>query len=52
MEIGTLIVDLISNVGFPIAVTFYLLYRFENKIDTLTSNLVKLTDIVSKHYEW
>jgi hypothetical protein len=33
---GEMIVNLIGNVGFPIAVAVYLLVRVETKIDGLT----------------
>lgn len=36
-------VGAISNVGFPIAITIYLLYRFEKKLDTLTKGINELT---------
>jgi len=31
--------DFIGNVGFPIAVTFYVLFRLEQKIDKLISTI-------------
>ncbi|MEK5071725.1 MULTISPECIES: YvrJ family protein [unclassified Sporosarcina] len=38
---------MISNLGFPIAVTVYLLIRFEKKIETLEIALNKLTNVLS-----
>ena len=36
----------ISNVGFPIGITIYLLYRFEKKLDTLTKSINELTKVL------
>ncbi|MBR7554935.1 YvrJ family protein [Allobacillus sp. GCM10007491] len=36
------VIDLIGNIGFPIVITFYLLFRFERKIDELTETIAKL----------
>mgnify|MGYP001498712715 CR=1 FL=1 len=36
------LVSLISTVGFPIAVSIYLLIRFENKIDLLVKSIEDL----------
>ncbi|MGD9676783.1 MAG: YvrJ family protein [Vulcanibacillus sp.] len=33
----------VGNVGFPIVITIYLLYRFEKKLDTLTKGINELT---------
>lgn len=35
-------VKIISNLGFPIAITFYLLTRFEKKIDRLSEAVDRL----------
>lgn len=35
-------VSLIGNVGFPIAVSIYLLIRIEGKLDSLTSSITSL----------
>lgn len=40
-------IKMISNLGFPIAVTVYLLIRFEKKIETLEIALNKLTNVLS-----
>ena len=37
----------ISNLGFPIAVSVYLLVRFEKKLETLELAIKKLTDVLS-----
>ncbi|KKB34146.1 YvrJ family protein [Bacillus thermotolerans] len=34
--------NMISDVGFPILVTFYLLYRIETKIDQLSQSIKDL----------
>ena len=41
-------VAVIGNLGFPIAVTVYLLIRFEKKIETLELAINKLTQVLSK----
>ncbi|WP_075050788.1 YvrJ family protein [Bacillus testis] len=35
-------ISLISDVGFPIVVTLYLLYRIENKLNTLNDTMQNL----------
>lgn len=42
-------VDLLQNLGFPIAVTFYLLMRIEAKLEQLTSSIVHLNQTLQ---EW
>ncbi len=41
------LVSLISTVGFPIAVSIYLLIRFENKIDLLVKSVEDLKEDIS-----
>ncbi|MBD8501117.1 YvrJ family protein [Paenibacillus arenosi] len=41
----------ISQVGFPIVLTGYLLLRFEKKLDILTETIKDLSDVVSAHKE-
>ncbi|MBN8209785.1 YvrJ family protein [Bacillus sp. NTK071] len=36
--------SLISDVGFPIVVTLYLLHRIEGKLDTLNDTILQLPD--------
>nr|WP_159881396.1 YvrJ family protein [Paenibacillus puerhi] len=38
----------VSQVGFPIVLTGYLLIRFEKKIETLTESISKLADVIIK----
>ena len=38
--------SLIGEYGFPVVVTFYLLYRIEKKLDTLNQSVVYLSKIV------
>ena len=38
-----IIETLIANVGFPVAVSIYLLIRLEAKLETLTSSINELT---------
>lgn len=40
------IVALIANVGFPIAITLYVLMRLETKMEKLNDNIVKLTNVI------
>lgn len=46
MEISEL-VNLIANVGFPVAISAYLLIRLEKQIMTLTFSMNKLNTIIS-----
>ena len=46
MEISELI-NLIANVGFPVAISAYLLIRLEKQILTLTFSINKLNTIIS-----
>ena len=46
MELNDL-VNLIGNVGFPVAVSAYLLIRLEKQITTLTSSINRLNTIIS-----
>jgi flagellar biogenesis protein FliO len=40
-------VKLINTVGFPIAVSIYLLVRFEKKIEDLNKSISDLTAVIS-----
>lgn len=42
------LVQLIGNLGFPIAVAAYLLVRFEKKIELLTISIDKLTNFIDR----
>lgn len=46
MDISEL-VNLIANVGFPVAISAYLLIRLEKQIMTLTFSINKLNTIIS-----
>lgn len=41
------LMNLITNVGFPIAVCAYLLFRLEKQLSTLSSSINKLNTIIS-----
>ncbi|MBZ5753687.1 YvrJ family protein [Metabacillus rhizolycopersici] len=41
--------SVISEVGFPIIVTLYLLNRIENKLDTLNHSIQMLPTQLQKH---
>lgn len=38
--------DIVSNLGFPIGVSCYLLFRFEKKLDALEEAVRKMADQV------
>jgi len=38
------VIPLISEVGFPIVVTLYLLYRIESKLDLVVQSIQNLPD--------
>ncbi|NFF88065.1 YvrJ family protein [Clostridium botulinum] len=46
MEINEL-VSLIGNVGFPVAVSAYLLIRLEKQLNSLSTSINKLNTIIS-----
>ncbi|WP_347354567.1 YvrJ family protein [Acetoanaerobium noterae] len=37
------VITVIQNVGFPIAITIYLLVRMETKMDQLTESIIDLS---------
>ena len=49
MEINELL-NLIANVGFPVAISTYLLIRLEKQIMSLTYSINKLNTIVSTKF--
>lgn len=40
------LVGLIGNVGFPIAVSIYLLVRIEGKLESLTNSINNLSGVI------
>ena len=42
---------LVSDVGFPVVVTLYLLHRIEAKLDTVVLSIQHLTDEVKSDYD-
>lgn len=42
-------IDLLTNVGFPIVVTFYLLHRIEGKMNQLIESIHELPDNLRPH---
>lgn len=42
------VIALISNVGFPIAMSIYLLYRMEQKLDTMIQLLGEVSQQLKK----
>jgi len=43
---GSEIVSMIGNLGFPIAVSVYLLVRIEGKLEILTSSINNLSNVI------
>jgi hypothetical protein len=41
-------VPLISEVGFPIVVTLYLLYRIESKLDLVVQSILNLPELLKE----
>ncbi|WP_066896284.1 YvrJ family protein [Clostridium nigeriense] len=41
------LVDLISNIGFPIAISLYLLIRIEGKLESLTHSINNLSQTIN-----
>ncbi|WP_110942853.1 YvrJ family protein [Inediibacterium massiliense] len=39
----------IANLGFPIAVSIYLLVRIEGKLDKLSSSIQELSHVIASH---
>ncbi|WP_129599696.1 YvrJ family protein [Anaerophilus nitritogenes] len=44
-----LLVEIIGNVGFPIAVSAFLLIRIENKLDELNKILISMIELLAKN---
>lgn len=42
------LIKIISNVGFPIGITAYLMFRFEGKLDELTKTITQLVIAINK----
>jgi hypothetical protein len=42
------IVPLIANLGFPIAISLYLLVRIEGKLESLTMSIRELSEVIGK----
>ena len=43
---GSELVSMIGNLGFPIAVSVYLLVRIEGKLEILTSSINNLSNVI------
>lgn len=41
------LIGLVGNVGFPVAVSAYLLIRLEKQLDSLSNSINKLNNIIS-----
>lgn len=48
---NTTLFTLLGNFGFPIAVSTYLLLKFEKKLDSLTSAVQDLKEVVEHEEE-
>lgn len=42
------LIQMVSNVGFPVLVTLYLLTRVEGKLETLTVSINELAKTISR----
>lgn len=42
------LVPIIANLGFPIAVSIYLLVRIEGKMDALTGSVKELSRVIAR----
>ena len=43
-----IIIESIANVGFPIAITIYLLVRIDSKLEKLSTSIEKLSNVLNK----
>jgi len=43
------LINLVSNVGFPIAITAYLMMRFENKLEKLDDSINSLVIAINNN---
>ncbi|MGL4759907.1 MAG: YvrJ family protein [Sarcina sp.] len=43
------LIEMIANVGFPIAIAMYLLMRIEVKLDRLSISIEKLSNVLNKN---
>lgn len=41
------LISLVGNVGFPIAVSLYLLIRIEGKLESLTTSINTLSNVIT-----
>ncbi|AQM58978.1 MULTISPECIES: YvrJ family protein [Clostridium] len=41
-------VQIVGNVGFPIAISLYLLMRIEGKLEVLSNSINNLSNVMSK----
>lgn len=44
---GSELMSMIGNMGFPIAVSVYLLVRFEGKLEVLTNSINNLSTVIT-----
>ena len=44
------LITLITNVGFPIAITVYLLIRFDGMMNSLVKSQENMTEIIERLY--
>ncbi|WML34404.1 YvrJ family protein [Clostridium sp. OS1-26] len=42
------LLNMIGNVGFPIAVSVYLLVRLESRLEVLTQSINNLSNVINK----
>lgn len=46
------LIPLISNVGFPIAISAYLLIRIESKMESLSASIAELARVLERSKEF
>lgn len=51
IELVTVVMEMIANVGFPIFISLFLLHRMESKLDSVVKALEELTHVISKHVD-
>lgn len=44
-------INILSNVGFPIAIALYLLIRFETKLTQLNDSINNLSNIIQNSFQ-
>lgn len=51
IELVSIAMEMIGSVGFPIFISFYLLHRFEAKLDSVVKAVNDLAQVLSRQNE-